>query len=272
MKPTMQALVTTPAELDEWIEREGIRFFKIGVFDVDGVMRGKYVDRGKLRSAVDKGFGFCDVVLGWDLHDVLYEKTQVSGWHTGYRDASVRLDLSTLRRVPWEEDTLLLVGAFEGEYAAVCPRSVLGRTLERAKGMGFDVEAAFEYEFFLFDETPESVQLRPGAKTPSARSSERCWGASTGSRAERSSSARRTSSNRRRSPGRERPSRPGSSTVGRTREAACSRSVASVKTGSRVSSQESQGLASTAARGRRRARSSHRSATSPPACTRSASR
>jgi len=82
MKPTTRALVTTPADLDDWIEREGIRFFKIGVFDVDGVMRGKYVDRGKLRSAVDKGFGFCDVVLGWDLHDVLYEETQVSGWHT----------------------------------------------------------------------------------------------------------------------------------------------------------------------------------------------
>jgi len=160
MKPTIRALVTTPAELDEWIEREGIRFFKIGVFDVDGVMRGKYVDRGKLRSAVDKGFGFCDVVLGWDLHDVLYEDTRVSGWHTGYRDALVRLDLSTLRRVPWEEDTLLLIGAFEGEYAAVCPRSVLARTLERAQRMGFDVEAAFEYEFFLFDETPESVRAK----------------------------------------------------------------------------------------------------------------
>ncbi len=158
MKPTTKALVTTSAELDAWIEREGIRFFKIGVFDIDGVMRGKYVDRGKLASAVDKGFGFCDVVLGWDLHDVLYDKTQVSGWHTGYRDAPVRLDLSTLRRVPWEEDTLLLIGAFEGDYAAVCPRSVLSRTLERAKAMGFDVEAAFEYEFFLFDETPESVR------------------------------------------------------------------------------------------------------------------
>ena len=62
---------TTSAELDAWIEREGIRHFKIGVFDVDGVLRGKYVDRAKLRSAVDKGFGFCDVVLGWDLHDAL---------------------------------------------------------------------------------------------------------------------------------------------------------------------------------------------------------
>ncbi len=152
--------VRTTAELDAWIDREGIRFFKIGVFDVDGVLRGKYVDRAKLASAVDKGFGFCDVVLGWDLHDALYEGTrvEVSGWHTGYRDAEVTLDLATLRRIPFEDDTLLLIGQFAGDYAAVCPRETLSRTLARAEQMGFGVDAAFEYEFFLFEETPHSVR------------------------------------------------------------------------------------------------------------------
>lgn len=155
-----EGAVTNRAELDAWIEREGIRYFKIGVFDVDGVLRGKYVDRAKLGSAVDKGFGFCDVVLGWDLHDELYANVpvEVAGWHTGYRDAPVRLDLSTLRRIPYEEDTLLLLGSFTGGYGEVCPRTVLSRTIERAATMGFEVSAAFEYEFFLFDETPHSVR------------------------------------------------------------------------------------------------------------------
>ncbi len=150
--------VTTAAELDRWIDREGIRRFKIGVFDVDGVLRGKYVDRDKLRSAVDKGFGFCDVVLGWDAHDELYERVEVSGWHTGYRDAPVRLDLASLRRIPFEPDTLLLLGSFQEDYADVCPRTLLARTIERAGELGFEVDAAFEYEFFLFDETPHSVR------------------------------------------------------------------------------------------------------------------
>ncbi len=150
--------VTNLRELEEWIDREGIRFFKIGVFDVDGVLRGKYVDRAKLRSAVDQGFGFCDVVLGWDMHDALYDRVEVSGWHTGYRDAPVRLDLGSLRRIPFEEDTLLLIGSFAGDYAEVCPRTILARTIEKAADMGFGVDAAFEYEFFLFDETPHSVR------------------------------------------------------------------------------------------------------------------
>ncbi|HEB88331.1 MAG TPA: glutamine synthetase [Deltaproteobacteria bacterium] len=155
------ASVTNAHELDQWIEREGIRHFKIGIFDIDGVFRGKYVNREKFRSAVAKGFGFCDVVFGWDSHDELYQDgIEVSGWHTGYRDASVRLDLSTLRRIPFEEDTLLLIGRFEEPYARVCPRSVLARTIEKADAMGFEVDAAFEYEFFLFDETPDSIRKK----------------------------------------------------------------------------------------------------------------
>lgn len=150
--------VTNAAELNSWIEEEGIRFFKIGIFDIDGVLRGKYVNAEKLRSAVDKGFGFCDVVLGWDMHDALYERVEASGWHTGYRDAPVRLDLASLRRIPFEEDTLLLIGSFAGDYAEFCPRTLLERTLKKADSMGFGVDAAFEYEFFLFDETPHSVR------------------------------------------------------------------------------------------------------------------
>ena len=32
---------------------------------VDGVLRGKYLARDKFFSALEQGFGFCDVVLGW---------------------------------------------------------------------------------------------------------------------------------------------------------------------------------------------------------------
>ncbi|MFK7897120.1 MAG: glutamine synthetase family protein [Myxococcota bacterium] len=173
MKPEGTEGVTNGAELDAWIDREGIRFFKIGIFDIDGVMRGKYVNREKLSSAVDKGFGFCDVVLGWDMHDELYEgvgSEAASGWHTGYRDASVRLDLASLRRIPFEEDTLLLIGSFaedsgadsaagaSADYSRFCPRTLFTRSLEKAAAMGFGVDAAFEYEFFLFDETPHSIR------------------------------------------------------------------------------------------------------------------
>ena len=98
------------------------------------------------------------MVLGWDVNDKLYDNASVSGWHTGYRDAPVVLDLSTTRVLPFEPGTVFVLGGFSGSYEAVCPRAVLRRTLERAQAMGFSVKAACEYEFFVFDETPHSAR------------------------------------------------------------------------------------------------------------------
>jgi glutamine synthetase len=153
-------MIDSREALEAFIETNGIRRFKIGVFDIDGVFRGKYVNRSKLDSALDKGFGFCDVVLGWDLHDQLFDHTKVSGWHTGYRDAPVTLDLSTTRQLVFEPDTLVMLGRFAGSYAEVGPRNVLARVVERAEAMGFHPNAAAEYEFFLYDETPESARAK----------------------------------------------------------------------------------------------------------------
>ena len=47
---------------------------------MDGVMRGKYMSKDKFISALDNGFGFCDVVLGWDSKDQLYDNVKCM-WH-----------------------------------------------------------------------------------------------------------------------------------------------------------------------------------------------
>ncbi|HSQ10602.1 MAG TPA: glutamine synthetase, partial [Burkholderiaceae bacterium] len=72
---------------------------KVAATDIDGVLRGKYLHKDKFASAVDCGFGFCDVVFGWDMMDSVYDNTTVTGWQHGFPDALVRLDLSTGRRV-----------------------------------------------------------------------------------------------------------------------------------------------------------------------------
>ncbi len=150
--------ITSIDEVRAYLDEHEIRFHKMGVFDIDGILRGKYVEKKKFLSSIEHGFGFCDVVLGWDASDTLYDNSRASGWHTGYRDAPVALDIETMRRIPFEEATVLLIGGFSGDYAPVCPRGVLRRVLARAAEMGFNVKAALEYEFFLFDETPTSVR------------------------------------------------------------------------------------------------------------------
>src|SRR5262249_47260049 len=59
---------------------------KVAVSDIDGVLRGKYIHKEKFYSAAEGGFGFCDVVFGWDMMDVTYDNTTLTGWHKGFPD------------------------------------------------------------------------------------------------------------------------------------------------------------------------------------------
>lgn len=150
--------VKTAEDARKLIEERQIKYVKVGVFDVDGIMRGKYMHKDKFLSSLNGGFGFCDVVLGWDSNDQLYDSAKFTGWHTAYPDAPVRLLPETCRELPMEEDTILFLGEFDGEAENVCPRAVLRRVLNKAADMGYRATAACEFEFFLFEETPHSVR------------------------------------------------------------------------------------------------------------------
>lgn len=150
--------VKTAEDARRIVEARGLSHVKIGVTDMDGVLRGKYMARDKFFSALEGGFGFCDVVLGWDMHDELYDNTAFTGWHTAYPDAMVRILPESCRELPFEDNMLFFLGEFEQAAEAICPRGTLRRALDKAAVMGFGVKAAFEYEFFLFDETPDSIR------------------------------------------------------------------------------------------------------------------
>ena len=115
---------TTPEELRARFEERGIRKVKVGGFDVDGVLRGKLISLAKFWSAVEKGFGFCDVIFGWDIADNLYDNVAVTGWASGYPDALAKIDLSTFRVLPYEPDTACFLVDFhtpEGKPHQACP-------------------------------------------------------------------------------------------------------------------------------------------------------
>ncbi|MEO8185552.1 MAG: glutamine synthetase family protein [Deltaproteobacteria bacterium] len=153
-------LPSVPPEFWERLDREGVRWAKVGGFDIDGVLRGKYVGLDKLRSALEKGFGFCDVIFGWDMADALYDNSRVTGWHTGYPDTLCVLDPSTLRRIPWEPGVAAMLCDFRdssGKPHPACPRSLLKRVKGHAESLGYQVRFAAEFEFFFFRETREGL-------------------------------------------------------------------------------------------------------------------
>ena len=151
------------AEADSLIatyEQEGIKRVKLAFVDVDGVLRGKYISLDKFKSIATGSSGFCDCVLGWDVDDQLYDNVSFTGWHTAFPDAPYRIDLTTERRLQEENGVPLFLVEFIGdEYGhPVCPRSRLKQVLSLAEEMGYAPRMAFEYEFFIFRETAQSVR------------------------------------------------------------------------------------------------------------------
>jgi glutamine synthetase len=150
--------IKTAADARRIVQERGLRHVKVGVHDIDGVLRGKYLHVDKFSSALEGGMGFCDVVLGWDSNDQLYDNVTYTGWHTAYPDATVRILPETCREIATEPGNLLFLCEFTGAAEEICPRGVLRRVLARAKALGFDVHVGFEYEFFLFAETAFSIR------------------------------------------------------------------------------------------------------------------
>ncbi len=150
--------VRTAADARALVEARGLSHVKLGVVDLDGVIRGKYLARDKFFNALEQGFRFCDVIFGWDSNDQLYDKSAFTGWHTAFPDATARIDPATCRDVPTEGNMLFFLGEFDGPAAELCPRRLLRRIVDRAAAMGFAASVAAEFEFFMFDETPHSVR------------------------------------------------------------------------------------------------------------------
>lgn len=148
-------------EIREAFARHDIKRVKVGGFDVDGVLRGKYIALDKFWSAAEHGLGFCDVIFGWDLADGLYDNSQVTGWHTGYPDVLSRIDLDTFRVLPSEAHTACFLLDFwrdEDTPHEACPRNLLKGVTQRAVAAGFAPRFSVEFEFWVFDETPGSLR------------------------------------------------------------------------------------------------------------------
>ena len=144
------------------LQQNGVEYVKVAITDIDGVLRGKYMHVDKFLKSIESGYGFCDVIFGWDSSDELYEfnvsdeQNLFTGWHTGFPDQTVKILLDSKRTIPFEKNTPFFLSELkDGE---VCPRSVLKKVLKLLRESDLKGKSALEYEFFLFNESPISVR------------------------------------------------------------------------------------------------------------------
>jgi glutamine synthetase len=157
----------TKEQIIELIKNSPNPKVKVAITDIDGILRGKYIHKDKFLSSLESGFGFCNVVFGWDSADLAYEGLNFTGWHTGYPDAIANLDLGTFRNVPWDNEVPFLLGDFNLD---ICPRNLLKKTKAEAEKAGFKAFFGQEFEWFNFRETTEDLNARnfhePNPLTP----------------------------------------------------------------------------------------------------------
>lgn len=138
--------------------------------DMQGRLYGKRLSGQHFLEVGQNGVGTCSVVLGWGQDHSLDPGYRFTGWDTGYPDFLSVPDLSTLRLCGWHPRTaIVLAGAhtLAGEPVGVSPRVLLRRQLDRCAALGLFPKFVSELEFFLLQESPESlhekgfVNIRP---------------------------------------------------------------------------------------------------------------
>ncbi len=144
--------------IENAIESSNHEFSTLGVFDIDGVFRGKKISKSKLLRSLESGIGFSDVIFGWDINDCVYDNCAVSSVKTGFSDVPVMADLSTFRKNMLGNGEPLLIGEFSGRLLSCCPRSLLKSVTNKFLQMGMSSQISCEFEFMLLDETPITLR------------------------------------------------------------------------------------------------------------------
>ena len=149
----------TEKEIAHYIENYPGNHIRFAVADIDGVLRGKIINKQKFLKGLKDGIGFCNVIFGWDINDVCYDNGDVSGWHNGYPDAFSTIDVSTLRNVPWNENVPFFLADFSNDknIHSICPRTLLKKIKKQCDDLGYKALFSKEFEWFNFKETPQSL-------------------------------------------------------------------------------------------------------------------
>jgi glutamine synthetase len=107
---------------------------KVAGIDCDGILRGKVMHKDKFLGIAEKGFGFSSAVFGWDMQDVLYSNdAKIASPEAGYVDFIAVPDLTTFRRIPWEDDIPFFLVRFvqNGDEVVADGRNMLKEISDR---------------------------------------------------------------------------------------------------------------------------------------------
>jgi glutamine synthetase len=135
----------------------------LALTDMQGRLQGKRLTAEHfLADVADHGAEACNYLLAVDVDMNTVDGYAMSSWERGYGDFELKPDLATLRRVPWQPGTAMLLADLQwadGTPVVASPRQILRRQVERLAERGWEAFAATELEFMVF-RTPYDEAFR----------------------------------------------------------------------------------------------------------------
>ncbi|MER7415548.1 glutamine synthetase family protein [Micromonospora peucetia] len=137
----------------------------LALVDMQGRLQGKRFHAPYfLDQVVTHGSEGCNYLLAVDVDMNTVDGYAMSSWERGYGDFAMVPDLDTLRRVPWQPGSALLLADLawlDGAGPVVAsPRQILRRQLDRLAAHGLTAYAGTELEFVLFRDSYEDAWRR----------------------------------------------------------------------------------------------------------------
>jgi len=163
------------AEIAAFLEQHpNIATMDLLISDLNGVMRGKHIERELLEKVYDEGFRLPGSIMALDATGTVVEETGL-GAEEGDRDRICLAIPGTLAPVPWrgKERGQALFSMFETDGItpfAMDPRQVLAQANERFQQLGYTLGIAVELEFYLVDRERD---CKGGLQPPASPSNSR---------------------------------------------------------------------------------------------------
>ncbi|MFD1540261.1 glutamine synthetase family protein [Nonomuraea guangzhouensis] len=136
----------------------------LAIADMQGRLQGKRLSaRYFLNEVLGHGSEGCNYLLAVDVDMNTVDGYAMSSWDRGYGDFVMKPDISTLRWVPWQEGTVMLMAdlAWENdEDVTASPRQILRRQLARLADRGLAAFVGTELEFVVYEDSYEDAWKR----------------------------------------------------------------------------------------------------------------
>ncbi|MFF0557329.1 glutamine synthetase family protein [Streptomyces sp. NPDC020472] len=129
--------------------------------DMQGRLQGKrFAAPFFLDEVLGHGTEGCNYLLAVDTEMNTVDGYEMSSWDRGYGDFAMHPDLTTLRRLPWNEATAMVTADLawaDGTPVVAAPRQILRRQLERLAELGLTAHVGTELEFIVFKDSYEQA-------------------------------------------------------------------------------------------------------------------